>query len=230
MAGCVEGRAVFSLLAGMGVCGLVACGAEVPTTTSSAAGTATGPADGDGATREVPGQANIFGAGADAAPAPGGGGGGVLPTLWPLPPDAREVTFPGLTGTVSPIVGVAGPVGPGGDDGRYGTTDVRSFGGISGLVDDEGMYPVGVFLTDDPPREPAPERLDVTDVEGCDSLRPGIAQTFPIDDGGDCRVPVPEGATRLFVGFVDGYYYKGAPGWYGNNAGKLTVTVEVVTD
>lgn len=38
---------------------------------------------------------------------------------------------------------------------------------------------------------------------------------------------VPAGATRLYLGFADGYLYVGHPGWYGNNAGQLSVTVKL---
>jgi hypothetical protein len=154
----------------------------------------------------------------------------VLPVLWALPPDASAVAFPEVTGTVHPITGSGPPVGPDGDGGRYGTTDVTSLGGISGIVDEEqGMFLVGVFLTDAPPPAVAPERLDVTDVDRPDSVPPEIGQTFLVGDGGDTSVDVPEGATRLFLGFADGYLYQGAPGWYGNNSGELTVTVAVQT-
>jgi hypothetical protein len=154
----------------------------------------------------------------------------VLPVEWSLPPDAREVTFPRVTGTVTPIAGMADDVGAGGDGGLNGTTDVNSYGGISGIVHrTNGMFLVGVFLTDDAPPATAPERLDVTDVDRPDSIEPVIGQTFLVGDGRDCRFAVPEGAGRLFLGFADGYFYRGDPGWYGNNAGELTVTVEVVT-
>jgi len=41
------------------------------------------------------------------------------------------------------------------------------------------------------------------------------------------RYEVPPEATRLFLGFADGFFYLGEPGWYGNNGGELEVTVEV---
>jgi hypothetical protein len=149
------------------------------------------------------------------------------PVEWELPADADAVTFPTVTGTVHPITGSGPSVGAGGDGGRYGTTDVNSWGGISGIVDrKQGMFLVGVFLTEDPPPATAPERLDVTDAPPLTGP-PEIGQTFLVGDGRDLRVDVPYGATRLFLGFADGYLYKGDPGWYSNNSGELLVTVEV---
>ena len=91
------------------------------------------------------------------------------------------------------------------------------------------MFLAGVFLTDDPPSGPAPKRLDFTKRERFDSLSPRLAQTFLIGDGKGRAYDVPKGATRLFLGFADGYYYTGPPGWYGNNAGELSVTVDMAT-
>jgi hypothetical protein len=180
--------------------------------------------------RMVSGQSNIFGAGSDFAPGPGGEGGGVVPPSWQLPEGTRVVTFPTITGTVTPMQALVDPGGPGGD--RQGATDITSYGGISGIVDRRnGMFLVGVFLTDDPPAPPAPKRLDFTKRERFRSLAPRIAQTFFIGDGKDRSVRVPRGATRLFLGFADaysgGHFYQGEPGFYGNNGGHVCAEVEV---
>jgi hypothetical protein len=186
----------------------------------------------DGNTLDVLGAANIFGAGLAEPPQPGGGGAGVEPPMWEIPDGTgRVLTFPEVTGRVNPITSQPNFVGPEGDDGEFGTTDVQSFGGISGIVHQEaGIFVVGVFLSDDPPREPAPERLDVTDMAAAGSVEPEIGQTFLIGDGTDLLVQVPDEATRLFVGYADGFYYKGQPGWYDNNSGLVEVTVELVTE
>jgi hypothetical protein len=176
----------------------------------------------------VSGQANIFGAGADFAPGPGGGGGGVVPPSVQLPAGSSVVTFPTITGTVSPMQRLVGRNGPGGD--RQGTTDITSYGGISGIVDRRnGMFLVGVFLTDDPPSTSAPKPLDFTKRERFQTLAPGIGQTFFVGDGKDRTLQVPQGATRLFLGFADAYsngnFYQGHPGYYGNNGGHLCVEI-----
>ncbi len=184
-------------------------------------------ASADLAPKIVLGQANIFGAGRDAAPQPGGGGAGVLPPSWRLPRgSSRIVTFPRITGKVTPIVGESPYKGADGD--HRGPTNIESLKGISGIMDfTNGMFLVGVFLTDSLPKRPAPARLDFTDNEGFDVLAPRIGQTFFIGNGKGRSYRAPAGATRLFVGFADGFFYQGAPGWYGNNAGRLQVMVEV---
>ena len=125
--------------------------------------------------------------------------------------------------------------GPTGDG--SGPTDVKSLGGISGIVNrTNGMFLVGVFLTDLAPPDPAPPRLDFSSTstggpppvgERFTELAPEIGQTFLIGNGKGHRYVVPDGATRLFLGFADAYLYVGCPGWYGNNDGNLKVTVNL---
>lgn len=173
----------------------------------------------------VSSRANIFGAGRDTPPAPDGGGEGVLPPEWPLSPGSALVTFPSVTGKVNPVVMERDFNGPGGD--HIGPTDIESYQGISGIVNAKNaMFVVGVFLTDDPPSDPAPPRLDFTDEE-FDLLEPEIGQTFLIGDGIGRRYRVPAGATRLFLGFADSSGFHGPPGYYNNNSGDVVVTVEV---
>ena len=179
-------------------------------------------------TVKVPGRANIFGAGRDTAPEPGGGGAGTLPSMVQLPVESIVVTVPCVTGQVTPFVGQPLFNGPNGDRQGAGgsSTDVTSFQGISGIINrGNGMFLVGVFLTDVEPPDPAPERLDFTDNEDFAELAPEIGQTFFIGDGIGRSFRVPAGATRLFLGFADAFRYEGAPGWYDNNAGSFEVTV-----
>jgi hypothetical protein len=123
---------------------------------------------------QVRATANLFSAGRDELAQPGGGGGGGFPPVWELPPgNDRVVMFPSVTGEVNPIAGQVDYNGPEGD-GR-GPTDVNSYEGISGLVHGgNGMFLAGVFLSDDPPSEPSPERLDFTKNEDFDELAPEI--------------------------------------------------------
>lgn len=175
----------------------------------------------------VDAQANIFGAGLDAAPAPGGGGGGVLPPVIELPlGGTRLVTFPCTGGLTDFALGTP-TLGPEGFVGLQ-TTDIESSGGISGLLmKGQVMFLAGVFITNSPPVGPAPERLDFTDNTKFVRLEPELGQTFFIGDGAGQTFVAPQGATRLYLGFVDAYVFLGQPGWYGNNRGALEATVAI---
>jgi hypothetical protein len=222
-------RLAFLLLIGALSGGLASCGGEDGSaSTAGEAPKARAAEPGD--RRTVSAQANIFGAGRDEVPpSPGGGGSGVKPPVWQLPKGSdRVVTLPSVTGQVTPIVGRAGSNGPEGDG--IGATDVYSWHGISGIVHRRnGMFLVGVFLGDRPPDGDAPRRLNFTKRERFKSLAPSIGQTFLIGDGRGRSFVVPAGASRLYLGFADGYYYTGNPGWYGNNDGKLDATVEMAS-
>jgi hypothetical protein len=94
-----------------------------------------------------------------------------------------------------------------------GGTNVESFGGISGIVHAaNGMFLVGVFLGDGRPATPEPSRLDFTNGMPADPLAPELGQTFLIGDGKGHKYQVPPEATRLYLGFADGYLYQGPPG------------------
>ncbi len=212
--------------------GVAACGEEESAPPAAARTTAAAPAAPEaagelGRPATVPANANIFGAGLAQPPEPGGGGAGALPPGWRLPAGTnRVITVPRATGRVKPIDDYPARNGPAGD--KIGATDVESYEGISGIVHrHNGMFLVGVFLTDDAPGGQPPPRLDFTNRERFDSIAPRIAQTFLIGNGRDRAFKVPAQATRLYVGFADGYFYQGPPGWYGNNIGKLEVTVDM---
>lgn len=216
--------AIATLALGLGACGTGATGSASPSTNPS---TSDACADVEGqfvASRVVLGTANIYGAGHDELPDPGGGGAGTAPPVWLLPCGTTVVSIAEATGTVTPILGAEPPNDAGGD--RAGRTDVHADGGISGILhENNGMFLVGVFLTDAEPADPAPETLEFTHAEAFDLLEPEIGQTFFVGDGAGRSYAVPPDATRLFLGFADGYYYQGPPGWYDNNSGELEVTV-----
>lgn len=71
---------------------------------------------------------------------------------------------------------------------------------------------VGVFLTDLPPSLPAPTALNYWE----DMTTPELQQLFIIGASLE-DIAIPEGATRLFLGYFDGF------GWY-NNSGSVEVT------
>jgi hypothetical protein len=84
---------------------------------------------------------------------------------------------------------------------------------------------LGVFLTDDrPDRSRAPRTLTFRDIS-FSSLSPQLKQLFFIGTGSNKagaarRIMVPKGATRLYLGIMDGYEWN-------NNQGEFTVTVTI---
>ncbi len=197
------------------------------------------------ATLVIPGTANVFGAGHATPPAPDGGGGGTLPPLFALPAGtSRALVFSNVTGIVHCCGGLAG-VENGPDGGPFGgpPTDVLSYGGISGIYHGQKtLFLVGVFLDDSEPVDPAPSRLFfgtgyVSD--GFAQISPQLRQVFFIGDGlrgtgigATQAFFVPDGATRLFLGFADSFDFghpSSLPGWYDDNLGSLSATLDVVS-
>ncbi|HWN71807.1 MAG TPA: hypothetical protein VNM90_29415, partial [Haliangium sp.] len=177
--------------------------------------------------------ANIFGAGHASPPNPGGGGAGTLPPSVAV--SGGTVTFPFVTGMIS-CCGPAGMVSADGGSHASGNTDITSYQGISGITHTgKTMFLVGVFLDDAVPSDPAPAALDVSDWNQQTSFAPQLRQTFFIGDGLSAAgalqsFEVPDGATRLFLGFADALEFGNpisAPGYYHDNVGSLSVSVEI---
>ena len=185
----------------------------------------------------ISGDSNIFGAGKISAPAPGGGTGGQLPPMFNFAAAAGQVlTFSNISGIVnfsaSPATSTNG-IG----DGRafLSGTNISSYGGISGIRNDNAIaFLVGVFLNDSEPTGSGPSALDFTNNTSFAELAPELNQTFFIGDGltgsglGNIqRFLVPEQATRLFLGFADGFAVQGAPAYYDDNTGSLVANFEL---
>ena len=160
--------------------------------------------------------------GGDSAPAQS-------PVLAPVTLVAGEVLSFSTIGGVNYSGGVPSDSADGDNDGTHltypfsMTTDYGT--GISGAqnVNVDGL--VGVFLDDSVPSGPAPAALDFGSGLDFASLAPGLDQIFWIGDGltglGTGSVQqftVPTGATRLFLGTVDGFQWS-------NNTGAITVTI-----
>ena len=170
--------------------------------------------------------ANIFGAGHAAAPNPGGGSGGTLPPSFAFAANSGFVLqTTSVVGTTSLTPGFDGVNGEGS---AAFSTNISSYGGISGIVDtNRSGFLVGVFLDDSEPvggTEPA--RLSFASPENFTTLSPVLRQTFLIGDGkADTGGAVqsfvaPPAATRLFLGFADAPGYTGLPGAFQDNSGR----------
>lgn len=195
---------------------------------------------------EVPGTANLFGAGHGVAPEPGGGGGGSLPPLIELPAVQSGAYFSmsAVFGSVSCCSGAGGTFnGPDGGTSAGGSTNINSFAGISGLThSSRTMFLAGVFvnLSDPTSGAPtAPPRLDFSDgADNHSEYSPVVNQTFFIGDGlfdhdefrhlEAQKFYIPAGATHIALGFVDALNFTGDPGWYGDNTGSFTAVLGVV--
>jgi len=173
------------------------------------------------ATLTVSAQANIFGAGQSSPPAPAGRGPGESPVHVALPPGTTEVRFTGGRGSVTCCTGLVPPshVGPeGGHQVLDGSTRVSAYGGLSGVeLPDKQMFLAGVFLRRGAPSGAGPPARTNT-------RKPTVAQIFYVG-AGPLTVAVPADATRLFLGFVDGFNFKGPAGHYDDNAGSVRIEV-----
>ena len=119
-------------------------------------------------------------------------------------------------------------VGPNGD-----TANLNGFGlinhdagaqnGISDILNIPVDSLIGVFLGPGVPSGAAPSALDFGSLGlGYGSLSPVVDQVFYLGDGSANSIVVPSGATRLYLGVMDGY------GW-DNNIGSFTVNLTNVT-
>ncbi|QBB70149.1 hypothetical protein ELE36_07095 [Pseudolysobacter antarcticus] len=169
---------------------------------------------------------NIIGAGHSVAPSPGGGGGGTLPPVFTFAANSGFVFRPSsVVGTTSLTPGYDGVNGEG--SGAF-STNISSYGGISGIIDtNRSGFLVGVFLDDsEPVAGTEPARLSFASPENFTTLAPLLLQTFFIGDGKTDGGGVtqsfaaPLGATRLFFGFADAPNYTGLPGAFVDNSGR----------
>ena len=181
---------------------------------------------------------NIYGAGHSTPPNPGTGSAGELPPGVTFAAEPGQVlTFSSVTG-MSTLTTAFGEFPPDGNP-SY-PMDMSSFGGISGIVSDASSYLVGVFLGSTEPTDPAPSILNFTSLglgTAFPTLSPVIGQMFFIGDGltgngtgSEQQFEVPADATRLYLGFPDGYGYMGLPGAFQDNDGTLVATFTIVPE
>ncbi len=192
--------------------------------------------------------ANIFGAGnaANPTPNPGGGTGGTIAPEFDLAPGSgRTLTFSSVVGVISFTPGVSSvPDGlmPDGSAPLNLDTNITSYQGISGIQLEKGSgFLVGVFLPSAAPTALAPARLTFTNNGSAGlidtsfvSISPLLDQTFFVGDGltgngngSRQQFLVPDGASRLFLGYADANGYNGAPGQYQDNGGSVTASFQI---
>ena len=188
---------------------------------------------------------NLFLSGQTDTTAGGMTSPGLLPVLVNVPLGAVFVTFDATQLTDLTCCDTAIPPLTNDANGRslsdfniFGT-NIQSFNGISGMIfNDRVMFLAGVFLDDTTPATGpgGPTRLtDANFPEGAGfNIWPQLGQSFFIGDGlNDTNQPfgyvVPTGATRLYLGFLDGGGFGCwnscagdgvVPGEYGDNAGS----------
>ena len=181
----------------------------------------------------VDGTTNLYGAGHAAPPDPGGTGAGTLPVEILLPAGSdRVVTFSSASGTVD-YGGCCAPNPPDGIPLTLITTPI--WDGLAGPQIPQGRHVSGVFLTDMEPADPAPCSLLYSAVD-FEEISPDIHQIFFVGDGLSGQGTgltqwffVPDGATRLFLGFLDCFPPCSVPGGYDDNSGGVSITVEVMS-
>lgn len=165
--------------------------------------------------------------------------GGLLPPSIPLTGlSGKLLRFPKIHGTFNTGVDLSGPDGAH-TPGR--SCDLTAVGGISGYLNGNNTPAlVGVFLGAAQPATP-PARLDFSAGqfgENFATLAPALGQVFFIGDGQRAdgtlqQFTIPAGAEKLYFGFPDGHtgeYYHGAPLYYGDNTGSLSLRASIAPD
>jgi hypothetical protein len=158
---------------------------------------------------------------------------GVLPSEITLAPGGGIISFPKVVGKASCSSGEG--TGADGGDCAGGNTELTTAGKLSGIKHHQRtMFLVGVFVGAKLPAK-APAMLDFSDdAKGTKfaKLEPALGQVFFVGDGkpgepaGDTHdFVIPKGATRLYLGYADGFSFQGTPGAYGDNKGGLSVTL-----
>lgn len=180
--------------------------------------------------------------------------GGLIRHGWSTPEEIQETMPPGFAVSSGDVVRVLDPAiggisffngfgglmyGPDGN-GTPGSSNISSFGGISGYIGTQGAL-VGLFLDDNIPNGTAPGTLDFSNSGlGVDflNLSPDLGQVFFIGNGLTSsnvfqEFYAPAGATRLFLGITDGFGFNGPPGAFDDNDGSYRIRIginEVPTD
>ena len=177
--------------------------------------------------------------------------GGLLRHPGPTPEEIQETRPPGFaisaggvlrvldpaTGGISFFNGFGGTTyGPEGN-GAPNSSNIGSFGGISGYIGTQGAL-VGVFLDNTIPSGSPPVTLDFS-LSGYGTefttLSPGLGQIFYIGNGETSahvmqEFIAPAGTTRFFLGITDAFSFNGPPGAFDDNDGSYRIRVGINED
>ena len=187
-----------------------------------------------GSTPALSSLSDIFRAGGNGAAYNGPNGpmlDGIDPFLVSLAPGLGRVARFAATGQWFEAVGQSSDnFGP--DGGPYAVSNVNSWNQLAGMTGPANLWLVGLFLDNGLPAV-APGRRSYASADYALPFYSDIllGQVFFIGDGltgtGNGTVQeflVPDGATRLYLGTVDGYVFQGDPGGYYNNTGSMYVS------
>jgi hypothetical protein len=160
------------------------------------------------------------------------GRGGVLPAKLALAAGGGYVIVSQVRGQI----GCAGDSAYSADGGNCvsSRTELNAADHVSGILDEQRtLFLTGVFLGDHP--GPPPAGLNFSDNalgKSRESYEPQLGQSFFVGDGltgtgsgTPQRFVIPQGATALYLGFVDGNYFAGDPSWYSDNTGSIALQV-----
>lgn len=175
----------------------------------------------------IDGRSDLFSAGKKSANA---GRQGVLPAAVTLVAGGGAIVFTDVKGRVGCVPGASEPADGGSCAG--GNTTLVAADWVSDIVASERtLFLAGVFLGHKPGNPP--KGLDFSNAAlgtAFERLEPKLGQSFFIGDGmtgGGASVPqkfvIPPGATKLYLGYADGFGFQGKPGYYGDNKGGLVV-------
>ena len=184
---------------------------------------------GEEANVKIDARSDIFSASKATANA---GRGGKLPAAITLAKGGGHIEVVGVKGRVGCKPGASEAADGGACAG--GSTMLTAADAVSGITHRQRtLFLTGVFLADKPGK-PA-KALDFSDDKvgtTFATLEPALGQAFFIGDGltgtdsGDRqKFVIPKGATKLYLGYADGFSFQGAPRYYGDNKGGLSVAL-----
>lgn len=144
---------------------------------------------------------------------------------------APDVHFHKCPGGVEAILAYGPDGNAGGCPGDVPGGTILPAGGVSGIASKgRAGYLTAVFMPERWEGGPPPATLDFQERYDFDRLTPRLGQLFFMGDGrsGEGRLQhfrIPTGAARLYLGIADAAGFRGPPGFYDDNDGRLRVRI-----